>query len=60
VGKEKIDIIHAEGVRFAVPSSAHKGRHKAVSRREFVRRASGPKRSAHQEIAAPQTATTDQ
>jgi hypothetical protein len=60
VGKEKSDIIHAEGVRFAVASSEHKERHKAVSRREFIRRASGPKRSAHQEIAERQTATADQ
>jgi hypothetical protein len=46
VGKENSDIIHAEGVRLAVASSAQDGPHKAVSRQEFSRRAYTPKRSS--------------
>jgi hypothetical protein len=38
VGKEKSDIIHAEGVRFAVASSAQGEPWKPVNRQEFIGR----------------------
>jgi len=60
VGKEKSDIIHAEGGRFAVESSAQRGPWKAVSRQEFCGLACGPKRSSRREIAAWHAAVADQ
>jgi len=60
VGKEKSDIIHAEGVRFAVASSPQRGPWKAVSRQEFIGRTCGQNRSSHREIAAWQAAVADQ
>jgi hypothetical protein len=56
VGKEKSDIIHAEGVRFAVASSAQRGPWKAVCRQEFIGWACGPNPSSHRDIAAWQAA----
>lgn len=52
VGKENGDIIHAEGVRFAVASSAQRGPWKAASRQEFIGLACGPETIPHREIAA--------
>jgi hypothetical protein len=60
VGKEKSDIIHAEGVRFAVTSSGRPRPWKAVSRLEFIGPAVGPKRSTRRETAAWQAAVADQ
>jgi hypothetical protein len=60
VGKEKSDIIHAEGVRFAVASSARQGSYKVLSRQKFIGRALGPKRSSHREIGAWQADVGDQ
>jgi hypothetical protein len=59
VGKEKSDIIRAEGVRFAAASSAQPGPRKAVSHQEFIGRACGWNRSSHLEMAAWQAAFAD-
>ena len=60
VGKEKSDIIHAEGVRFAFTSSVRQAPYKAIGRQELIGWLYRQKRPDTRGLSAWQTAVADQ